>query len=139
MGSINERLVLLISTLNLNNNSFAKELGVSPTVTYNIIGGRFSKPSYDLLEKIISTFDNVNPNWLMKGDGDMFLKRNEITKFQNEKIMEIARTPKNSGDLAEKTIDILKEQLDISNHTNSCLLMANSDLLVILKNITNKA
>lgn len=71
--SINERLKLIITTLGLNNNSLAKKIGVSPTVTHNVLSGRLTKPSYELLEKILFTFDNINSEWLLRERGEMFI------------------------------------------------------------------
>lgn len=73
MGSdINKRMADLISLMGMNANSFADFMGVAPTVIYNIVGGRKSKPSFELLEKIIAKVDNVNISWLIKGTGEPF-------------------------------------------------------------------
>lgn len=107
-----------------NNNSFAKALGVNPTVTFNIIGGRGNNPSFEFLEKLLFTFDNINPTWLLKGEGEMFMDKSKV-----------AESVKN--DLATNAdqliaIDLLKEQLKASNETNK-------DLLIILKNFSNSS
>lgn len=87
--SINERLRLVVSALGLNNNSLARKLNVSPTVTYNVLGGRLTKPSYELLEKIVFTFDNINTEWLLKEKGEMFIDvTKEKSNSQNISIVE---------------------------------------------------
>jgi phage repressor protein C with HTH and peptisase S24 domain len=68
--TINKRIELIISTLGLNKNSFSNRIKVNPTVIHNIIKGR-NAPSYDLLNKIVLTFDNINPSWLLTGEGEM--------------------------------------------------------------------
>lgn len=68
--TINNRIELIVNELNLNNNSFAVKLGVNPTITHNIIKGR-NAPSYDLLNKISLTFDNINADWLLTGKGNI--------------------------------------------------------------------
>lgn len=75
MNTIHERIELLINTLNLNKNSFAKAVGTSATVIQNILGPRQSKPGFDLLSKIAETFD-INSDWLLLGQGSM-LKEQE--------------------------------------------------------------
>lgn len=62
---------LLQSELRLNNNSFCNTIGVNPTIVHNIIKGR-NKPGFDLLNKIILSFDNINAEWLMTGNGSVF-------------------------------------------------------------------
>lgn len=68
--AINSRIDLLISQLGLNKNSFSNAIGVNPTVIHNIVKGR-NAPSYDLLSKIILSFGNINPTWLLTGEGEM--------------------------------------------------------------------
>ncbi len=67
--AINDRISDLISDLQTNPNSFADQIGVKSPVIYNIIKGRRSKPSYDLLQKILITYGAINANWLLKGEG----------------------------------------------------------------------
>lgn len=119
--TINERLSLLIKALGLNNNSFAKRLDVNPAVTFNIIEGRRTKPSYDLLEKIVFTFDNINLYWLIKGEGDMF--RQNLTPLKP------AENPGPNPDTVgrqDEFIALLKKQLDEANRMNQ-------DLMLLLK------
>ena len=72
--TIHQKVTLLIEALDLNVNSFSKQLGISTTSIQNIVGDRKSKPSFDLLSKIITTFD-VNPDWIFfNGDHEMFRK-----------------------------------------------------------------
>lgn len=56
----------------MNPNSFADNIGVRGTVIYNIIKGRRSKPSFDLLQKILISYNTINANWLLKGEGDLW-------------------------------------------------------------------
>lgn len=70
--AINDRISDLIYQLQMNPNSFADTIGVKGTVIYNIIKGRRSKPSYDLLQKILMTFDAINANWLLQGEGSVW-------------------------------------------------------------------
>ena len=71
--NINERIELIIKELGFNKNSFSKQIGLtSNTVLQNILGGRKNKPSYDVLSKILLTFDSIDANWLITGEGDMY-------------------------------------------------------------------
>lgn len=78
--AINDRISDLIYQLQMNPNSFADSLGVKGTVIYNIIKGRRSKPSYALLQKIMVTFDTVNGNWLLRGEGNIW-KNEDDNRF----------------------------------------------------------
>ncbi len=62
--TINQRLKILIDELGLTPNSFATKLDLNPNVIYNSLKEK-SKPGFDVLNKIVETFD-VNPDWLLK-------------------------------------------------------------------------
>ena len=56
----------------MNNNSFSKAIGLSNNVTIgNIVGGRMSKPGYEILNSIALSFDSINTDWLLTGRGEM--------------------------------------------------------------------
>ena len=69
---INDRIYHLINVLNLNPTSFSDSLNVSVTVIFNIIKGRRSKPSFELIHNILKTYNKLNADWLIKGEGSMW-------------------------------------------------------------------
>lgn len=56
-------------------------IGVTPSVIENIVGKRGGKPSYDVLEKILSAFAYINAEWLILGTGNMFKQNEEEQKL----------------------------------------------------------
>lgn len=87
MKTINERIGHLISILQMNKNSFAKRLNhTNSTIISNIVGGRKNNPSFDVIYKIITTFD-VNANWLITGNGEVFLNNNKSISVVNEPML----------------------------------------------------
>jgi len=75
--TINNRIGLIIKELGLNPNSFSVAIGVNPTVIHNIIKGR-NAPSFDVLNKIALSFDNINMNWLITNKGSSQIKINSL-------------------------------------------------------------
>jgi len=74
--SINARISELIKAFKDSESGFAKRLGVSSSVMFNIVNpkGRMSYPSGPVLEKILSLElmgKKVSAEWLMRGDGEM--------------------------------------------------------------------
>lgn len=59
--------------LGLNKNSFSKAIGLSNNVTIGRIINEDREPSFDILTKIIQTYGSINANWLLTGEGEMFL------------------------------------------------------------------
>ena len=54
-----------------NKAAFAKAIGIAPTSITNYLGKqRASKPSADLLEKIVNSLD-IDAMWLLTGKGEM--------------------------------------------------------------------
>jgi transcriptional regulator with XRE-family HTH domain len=70
--NINERILHLIENqYNNNQKKFAESIGYSAQVIFNIVSGRKSSPSYDVLNAIVSTNDDINSEWLLTGQGSM--------------------------------------------------------------------
>jgi hypothetical protein len=78
MSHPSERLSLLINTLSLNVNSFATECGYSSSTTIWRIINDNKKPSKPTLDKICARFKNVNKEWLLTGQGSMFLTQESL-------------------------------------------------------------
>lgn len=75
--SVNQRIRLFIKNENLNENSFAKRVGV----TQSTIRGMFERdtnPSIETLIKITNAFPLLNPLWVVFGYGNMILAPDEV-------------------------------------------------------------
>ena len=70
--SINLRMQEIVDTFYKGNKAaFSKALGIAPTSMSNYLSkGRYSKPSSDILEKIVNEV-GVNAQWLLTGEGEM--------------------------------------------------------------------
>lgn len=105
---INERIQQLIEKeCKGNKRAFAQRVGISPSSIENVVGTRGGKPSFDLLEKILLAFENVDANWLILGkekteaieprkiqkdlDPDLISKMLDEMKALNEKIADQAK------------------------------------------------
>ena len=66
---------MLITELGLNPNSFSTKANIQPQTLHHIIGGRLTKPGFEIIEKILSTFVDVNPDWLIRGIGHVFRQK----------------------------------------------------------------
>lgn len=76
ISNINERILYIIENQCDNNQKkFANLIGFAPQVVYNIVSGRKSKPSFDVLNAIISSFVDIDSEWLLTGNGSMFKRK----------------------------------------------------------------
>lgn len=72
--NITDRLQYIVDELfDGNKAAFARTIDIAPTSISNYLGKeRASKPSSDILEKIVNSVERVNPYWLLTGKGDPF-------------------------------------------------------------------
>lgn len=70
--TINQRLNFLLKELGMKAGAFARALELSETTIRNYVD-RTAKPSSEVLEKIVTTFKQVNLVWLVTGQGTHFL------------------------------------------------------------------
>lgn len=64
-----ERFQILLRELKLSAAEFAGRIGVQRSSMSHVMSGR-NKPSIDFLEKIIRAFPEVDPRWLITGEGE---------------------------------------------------------------------
>ncbi|GAA3940766.1 S24 family peptidase [Hymenobacter algoricola] len=77
--SIHQRVNALIDKMEGGNKSaFARAITLSTGALADIIGGRQNKPSFDVLTKILAAYPLVNPAWLISGEGEGSMLREEL-------------------------------------------------------------
>ncbi|MCT4698488.1 XRE family transcriptional regulator [Tenacibaculum haliotis] len=82
LSNINERVAYLIEIkANNNKKKFAEMIGFAPQVVSNIVSGRKSKPSFDVLNAIKSSFVDVLSDWLLTGKGEILKSEVELPKI----------------------------------------------------------
>lgn len=83
MNTILVRIKDLITHLQLSDTAFAQKIGIGQT-TLSAMFQRDSDPRSEVLQKILTTC-NVNPKWLLLGEGEMFNAVQEQKKELPEK------------------------------------------------------
>lgn len=66
------RIKQLQDVLGVSENELAQRLGMSQSTLNSYTLGK-RKPSYDLAESILATFVDVSAEWLMRGEGAMYI------------------------------------------------------------------
>lgn len=66
-----ERIQKIMEREGLNVASFARKIGVVDQTIRGIVVQRRNKPGFDLIVRILQTFDWVNAEWLILGVGEM--------------------------------------------------------------------
>lgn len=70
MDELNKRIVEIMMKFNHSKSSLAHELGVSLPLITHITSGR-NKPGIDFLQKVLTSFKDLDPYWLFLGEGQM--------------------------------------------------------------------
>lgn len=94
MSSINERLQIIVNELfDGNKAKFAKSIEIAPTSISNYLSDkRQSKPSADMLEKIINVVECLSAEWLLTGKGEMLKSasvKEEPAPITSERLLSI--------------------------------------------------
>lgn len=80
-NSINQRIREFINSLGVNDNQFAKSIGITQSVIASMFS-RNTEPSSKVIVSILNAYANLSAEWLMRGEGDM-LKSNETEKVNS--------------------------------------------------------
>lgn len=75
-NTVKERLIIFIKYLGLSKNAFERRCGLSTRAVSNIV----STINDDTLKKIVSTFPELNPAWLMINEGEMLKTQSSVTQ-----------------------------------------------------------
>ena len=108
-----DRLTQFLQLEQLSPARFADILGVQRSGVSHILSGR-NKPGFDLIEKILTKFPEINAEWLITGKGKMYKETESPLLFsqQESNFQSITKNipisniiPENQSKLHGKTID----------------------------------
>lgn len=101
--TITNRIVQLMNKEGHTTNTFARKLNISWTSANNIITGR-NTPNYDTIVKILTSFENIDANWLIMGQ-----ERREETN--EDKLYSVISMQQKTIENQQRTIDRLTAKL----------------------------
>jgi predicted transcriptional regulator len=152
--TINDRLRFLLGLFNMKAGQFSRELGISETTVRNYVD-RTSKPSSDVIEKIVKRYTNVNLEWLVTGLGPPLLDRHRDYDKNPEKNRDVIREAKENYDqlrqhfvldsqheleMCKKEVEALRAQLEAQSNlvaTKDALIAAKDEMLSLLRESKN--
>jgi hypothetical protein len=74
IGDVQDRVELLVNHFSKGNKAaFGRKADIQSGVLAGILGGRRNKPSFELLQKLLTAYPSVEPNWLLFGRGPMLI------------------------------------------------------------------
>ena len=120
MDELNKRVLSVMEAMKLSKSSFALALDISLPVLTHISSGR-NKPGLELIQKVLSNFPSISPDWLVLGKGNMYREEQksidlsmELTALQdlNKKIPQMASS---ASQIANYHTILLKEILYLND------------------------
>ncbi|MDP1726517.1 MAG: helix-turn-helix transcriptional regulator [Bacteroidota bacterium] len=83
MDELNKRVLSVMEAKNLSRTAFASLLEISLPVLTHIGSGR-NKPGLELIQKILTHFPDIDPDWLLLGLKTMFREKAEKPDISSE-------------------------------------------------------
>lgn len=103
--TINDRIRYIIEKEGHTVSSFAKKIEIGDQTIRSITKDR-NKPSYDIIVKIVQSFEWIDANWLVMGQ-----KSNADTDTEKKKLYSVIATQQKTIESQQKTIDRLTAKL----------------------------
>jgi len=71
-GTVSGRILQLVDYFHQGNKTaFGRAADIQSGVLAGIVGGRESKPGFEILQKLLTAYPLINPTWLLFGRGEM--------------------------------------------------------------------
>ncbi len=67
-----DRIKKIVDELNITQKVLSEAIGIKPSTLSDFLNGRFKTLSSDTIRNLLLKY-NINPIWLLTGEGDMFL------------------------------------------------------------------
>ena len=114
-----QRLKAIKDALGISENEFARRLGIAQSTLNGYTLGKRT-PSYEFAKTLLNAFSDISAEWLMRGDGEMYLSdipidvdaeqvlelKAEITRLRAT-IAELRDENQRLNERTDKLIDIL--------------------------------
>lgn len=91
-----DRIKKLMESLHMTQQVFAEHINISPASLSSIFTGR-TRPTLTTVEAIKSSIPNISTDWLMFGNGPMYIRENDGQQKQDEEAPEQQEQHQTSG------------------------------------------
>jgi len=107
MTDFKERLRKLRLHYDLKQDEMAQKIGIN-RATLNKWERGASRPQYEELVKLIDTFHEISPQWILLGEGKM-ISLNNNEELKNEEIRNLIESMKGTIEAQKKYIKLLED------------------------------
>jgi transcriptional regulator with XRE-family HTH domain len=114
-----ERILEVLKVKQLSPSQFADEIGVQRSNISHLISGR-NKPSLEFIQKIIKRFTDINPEYLLSGQGSIFREGSKT-------VLEFAGLPTLSPENQQVTPLVIEDEKVETSKNSRKKVVANTD------------
>ena len=134
MSSIADRINFILKHYNITAGDFADKLGIQKSSVSHLLSGR-NKPSFQFLTKLLKAFPDINLNWFISGDGDIFKNTAPIPEYENLTDFEKIEKNETKEEILPEDIPQKKMVDKTSSNTNveNIIMVYGDDTFKILK------
>lgn len=127
MQTAKERIMLFLETIGIGQGKFEKTVGLSN----GYVNKLKSSPSIEMMRKIVGTFPQLNPDWLMTGNGEMLrpIPANQSIGNNNHHLQDVNVVKTGMSEAYETLLKIVEAH----QHTTDKFQEQTSQLIEILK------
>lgn len=101
-----EKIRLLLEKEKLTPKEFATKISIQPSAVSHFLSGR-NKPSIDVIGKILKSFPNINPDWLLL-DSNIIYRHH---KAEQRDLFSLDVSPEENIKISERENESVKESL----------------------------
>ena len=119
IDELNKRIIEVMVRTEHSKSSFATALGVSLPLITHLTTGR-NKPGLDIIQKVLTHFERISPDWLLLGVGNMYREEAESRDFSPliEQIEVLSQEIESVRSAQASVIQYHKMLLDEVKHLN---------------------
>lgn len=129
MKDVNQRIVKLMEVQQVTARRFASEIGIQASTVSNIVNER-NNPSLEVLQRILSTYPSVSPDWLILGSGSMYREINDSQQLKLFDIEPIEKVQASDSQALESSRRVSESQIKKAVRNTQSANQANSQSAV---------
>lgn len=129
MKDVNQRIVKLMEVQQVTARRFASEIGIQASTVSNIVNER-NNPSLEVLQRILSTYPSVSPDWLILGSGSMYREINDSQQLKLFDIEPIEKVHTSDSQALESSRRVSESQIKKAVRNTQSAIQANSQSAV---------
>ena len=129
MKDVNQRIVKLMEVQQVTARRFASEIGIQASTVSNIVNER-NNPSLEVLQRILSTYPSVSPDWLILGSGSMYREINDSQQLKLFDIEPIEKVQASDSQALESSRRVSESQIKKAVRNTQSAIQANSQSAV---------